>query len=47
MFPTVPPSSIRISSLYTQQWSCVTQICWQFAQWSEELSETCWVIFQK
>ena len=45
MFRTVPPSIIKSSSLYTQQWYmsyrfavCTAKNSWW---WTEELSETC------
>jgi len=58
MFRTVPMSIIRSSSLYTQQWDiscqqtfmtyptavCTVENSWW---WTEELSETCRLLFQK
>jgi len=55
MFRTVPLSIIGSFSLYTQQW----YMSYRFADslragsgqnswwWTDELSETCWVLLQK
>jgi len=51
MFRTVPLSFIRGFSLYTQQWfmSYTIAVCTVLGSWwwTEELSETCRVVFQK